>query len=87
MLTTVDRSAINHSIEVFTAIPKALDRLARSYYQKSLILEDLNHNQDAVEALYHARRLRHDLVGNEELNDDSMEAYDSLVYHMNRCML
>ncbi|CAG7555135.1 unnamed protein product [Fusarium equiseti] len=77
--------SIMEAISVFQKVPNADDRLARSYFRKHLILNEMGKMDDALDALRSARAYRAKLTSiTPPQNDDTVEEYDGLVSYYNK---
>ncbi|KAI1150932.1 hypothetical protein F4825DRAFT_424777 [Nemania diffusa] len=75
---------IENAITIFTHIPGADDRCARSYFRKYLILAELNRKDLADAALTEANQLLAELSNAQEPRNTSLKTYDALVSYYNK---
>lgn len=78
------RASVNEAIRIFSCISDAEDRIARSYFRKSLILKKLQQPEQTAKALVEAQRHRETLVGAGVMGTDTELEYDSLVVYYNK---
>ncbi|KAL8358300.1 hypothetical protein RB601_009625 [Gaeumannomyces tritici] len=78
------RRNIDLAIGIFSDFPGAEDRLARSYFRRSLILDDLQDSVGALNSITDAKETRARVDGQSRAGKNTMKDYDSLVCYYNR---
>ncbi len=78
------REIVEGAIKIFLTVAGAEDRIARSYFRKYLILSEMDYDDESAKALAKARSYRRTLTGKGQVEDDTVEVYDSLVSYYNK---